>query len=670
METICRFLKKYLDYKGHKDRHTHIFIVLFILQLSSQLISPAISNLLLIPFALYTFYYAYRFKIKPRIHPLSYWFFLLFALMILSYFWSIDSSATKHQLLGEIRFFSIPLLFAFIPPLRQNDRKSILNIFAFILTVLSLVFIFIGFYRYVKTGNSTFLSQHPLVNPLNLNRVFVSLFISTTIFHLILNYRKNVLWFLEFLVLSIFLLLLSSKAIIISSLVILLFVLNIHRKFKFLIILLLFPLVIGLSLKINKGFISEMTPRYHEILHNQHFGKGYYFNGAELRLLYTRFLIELNKEDTVFFTGYGLAASQLKIKEKIAGFNGPIQIVNFDANQSLVSLVPIHTDESYLEELKKNPEITHIQPFIKKAAIIKTETDFEGIVVKGVDSTYNWQFFKDYLIEGTFPKIGEELSGEALVSKTLSEKLQLAVGQEIKIWFVREDLTKPPLVRALKITGIYNTGFPEFDNSFVLADMRHLQKINKWQPEEVGGFEVFVKDFKRIKEVGIEVYRAIPSHLDSKTVLEQYPLIFEWVSLFDGNIAAIIGIMILVAGFNIITVLLVLILEQTNMIGILKAMGSSNWQIRKIFMYHATYLVLRGLFWGNLIGLGLLFLQKQFHFIALNPETYYVNSAPVYLHWSYILLLNVGVVLISYFMLLLPSYFITRISPMKVIRFE
>jgi len=366
-------------------------------------------------------------------------------------------------------------------------------------------------------------------------------------------------------------------------------------------------------------------------------------------------------------TGVGL---QHKIREKISGFNGHIQIVNFDANQSLVTMVPISGNRKFMNEVKQNKNILSLQAFANKAGIIKTETDFEGIILKGVGTDFNWNFFKDYLIDGKLPIYTLELSNDLLISKTIADKLQLKVGDETVLWFVREDIQKSPQVRKLKIKGIYSTGFPDFDNSFVIGDIKHIQKLNKWQPEEVGGFEVFIKDFDQIKTVGAEVYRLLPTHINSTTILEQFPLIFEWIALFDSNIAAIIIIMVLIAGFNMITALLVLILEQTRMIGILKSLGSTDWQIRKIFLYQATYLVLKGLFWGNLIGLGLLFIQKYFGVISLNPETYYVDKAPVYLPLATIIIMNLGVVALSYLMLLLPSYYITKINPVKAINFE
>jgi lipoprotein-releasing system permease protein len=366
-------------------------------------------------------------------------------------------------------------------------------------------------------------------------------------------------------------------------------------------------------------------------------------------------------------TGVGL---QKKIKEKISGFNGHIQIVNFDSNQSLVSLVPISNNQTYIDEIKKNPQVHHIQTFAKKAGIIKTDSDFEGVLVKGVSSDYDWSFFKHYLVEGQVPEFGIEVSQDILISKTIAQKLQLKLGEEVVIWFVREELNKPPQIRKFKIKGIYYTGYPEFDNSFVWIDLKHIQKLNKWEDTEVGGFEVFINDFDQIEKVGNEVYKLVPTHMNSTTILEQFPLIFEWIALFDSNIAAIITLMVLIAGFNMITALLVLILEQTRMIGILKALGATNWQIRKIFMVQATYLVMKGLFWGNFIGIGMLLIQQYFGVITLNPETYYVDTAPVYLNPLTILILNLGVVILSYLMLLLPSYYITKITPVKAIRFE
>jgi lipoprotein-releasing system permease protein len=220
------------------------------------------------------------------------------------------------------------------------------------------------------------------------------------------------------------------------------------------------------------------------------------------------------------------------------------------------------------------------------------------------------------------------------------------------------------------VKGIYDSGFQEFDELYFLGDIRHIRRMNNWEEDQVGGFEVFIDDFDKLDQKGMEVYENTDSLLDSRTIKQTYYSIFEWLSLFDFNIALIIGIMILVAGINMITALLVLILERTQMIGILKALGGGDWTIRKIFLYNAGYLILLGLFWGNLIGLGLLFIQKYFKLFPLNPETYYVTEVPVYIGWEYILAVNVGTLILCLLMLLIPSIIITRISPVKAMKFD
>jgi lipoprotein-releasing system permease protein len=229
---------------------------------------------------------------------------------------------------------------------------------------------------------------------------------------------------------------------------------------------------------------------------------------------------------------------------------------------------------------------------------------------------------------------------------------------------------KLPNKRNFKITGIYNSGFQEFDATYVIGDIRHVQRINKWQSTEVGAFEVFIDDFSKIKEKGEAVYKEIPATYNSTTIEEKYYSIFEWLKLFDFNIVVILIVMIVVATINMVVALLVLILERTQMIGILKAMGATNWNVRKIFLYNAFYLIVRGLFLGNSIALTLLFVQKYFGIVQLNPESYYVNQAPVSINFMHIALLNAGTVVVCLLVLLIPSYLITKISPVKAIRFD
>ncbi|WP_372745377.1 ABC transporter permease [Lutibacter sp.] len=366
-------------------------------------------------------------------------------------------------------------------------------------------------------------------------------------------------------------------------------------------------------------------------------------------------------------TGIGL---QEKIREKIAGFNGHIQITNFDNNNSEITLVPVSKNQDFYPDFKSVSNIQNVQVFATKAGIIRTKTDFEGIILKGVANDYDWTFFKEYLVEGTLPNYINSISNDVLISKEIADRMKLKLGDEFNILFVKNDPAKAPWIRVVKIIGIYNSGFQEFDDSFVIGDIRHIQKMNRWNDDEVGGFEVLISDFDEIIPKSNEVYMQTGSTLNSQSIVEKYPAIFEWISLFDNNIYLIIVIMILVAGINMITALLVLILERTQMIGILKALGGSNVSIRKIFLYNAAYLILKGLFWGNLIGLSILFIQKYLGVITLNPETYYVSEAPIYLNFSYIILLNIGTLVLCLLMLIIPTVIISKISPVKSIKFE
>ncbi len=366
-------------------------------------------------------------------------------------------------------------------------------------------------------------------------------------------------------------------------------------------------------------------------------------------------------------TGIGL---QQKIRQKVAAFNGHISITNYDENQSQLSITPISKHQDFYPKFKNVSGITHIQAVATKAGIIRTDTAFEGIIFKGVGKDYQWENLKEYLVAGNLPNLNNQLNEEVLLSEFLANRLNLKVGDRFNTFFMKVDTNQRPNLRVFKITGIFNSGFQEFDASYIIGDIRHLQRINKWSPDQVGAFEVFVDDFNTIQEKGQEVYEQTGSLLDTQTIVDKYYYIFEWLKLFDFNIIVILIIMISVATINMVVAFLVLILERTQMIGILKALGANNWSVRKIFLYNAFYLIAKGLFWGNSIGIGLLLIQQKFGIIKLNPENYYVNQAPVYLDFGYILLLNLGTILICLLILLIPSYIITKISPIKAIRFD
>lgn len=366
-------------------------------------------------------------------------------------------------------------------------------------------------------------------------------------------------------------------------------------------------------------------------------------------------------------TGIGL---QQKIREKIAAFNGHITITNYDSNQSDVTLTPISKKQSFYPKFTSVPGVSHIQAIASKAGIIRTENAFEGIIFKGVGVDYKWDNIKEYLVAGKLPDFSTNLNEDVVISQFLANRLHLKVGDAFNTFFMKEGENKLPNIRRFKITGIFNSGFQEFDATYIVGDIRHMQRINKWKEDQVGAFEVFVKDFDQIKEVGDQVYKQTGSTLDTKTIIEKYSYIFEWLQLFDFNIIVILVVMIIVATINMVVALLVLILERTQMIGILKALGANNWTVRKIFLYNASYLILRGLFWGNLIGIAILLIQQYFGVIKLNPENYYVDQAPVYINLGYIVLLNLLTITVCFIVLLIPSYIITKISPVKAIRYD
>lgn len=366
-------------------------------------------------------------------------------------------------------------------------------------------------------------------------------------------------------------------------------------------------------------------------------------------------------------TGIGL---QQKIRDKVVAFNGHVTISNFDSNNSQESIVPISKNQEFYPEFKEVDGIKHVQAVATKFGVIRTETDFEGAVLKGVGQDFDWVYFKEFLVEGRIPNFTKKWSEEVLISQYLADRLGFKVDEKFQMVFAKNDTEKPPNIITFNIVGIYNSGFQELDQQYLIGNIRHIQRINNWEDDQIGNFEVFIDDYSQLDQKGIEIYQNTPSVLNTITVSNKYISIFEWIKIFDKNIYGIIGIMILVAGINMITALLVLILERTQMIGILKALGSNNWSIRKLFLYNASYLILLGLFWGNLLGLGLLFAQKYFKLFPLDPSVYYVSEAPVYISLSYIIGLNIGTLVLCLLMLLIPSYIITKISPVKAIRFQ
>ena len=362
-----------------------------------------------------------------------------------------------------------------------------------------------------------------------------------------------------------------------------------------------------------------------------------------------------------------------EIRNKTIGFGSHIQISNFDSNNTY-EMQPIRMNDTLLNDLAHIPDVKHIQRFVTKPGIIKTDTDFEGMILKGVGKDFNWDFFKANLIEGEILNANDSKPrNEAIISKSLSDLLQLKLGDSFYTYFLQENVR----ARKLKIVGIYSTNFEEYDKMFVLTDIRIVQKLNDWNADEFSGMEVQINDFKNLDQARNNVYDVCANKFDEKgngyyiqTIKEINPQIFSWLALLDMNVWVILILMLAVAGFNMISGLLILILERTSMIGILKSYGATNWSIRKIFLYHSVFLIGKGMFWGNIIGLTLCFIQYLFHLIPLDPVAYYVSFVSVTFNWLYLILLNTGTLLASVLMLVGPSYLITKISPAEIIRYE
>ena len=362
-----------------------------------------------------------------------------------------------------------------------------------------------------------------------------------------------------------------------------------------------------------------------------------------------------------------------EIRNKTIGFGGHIQITNFD-NNNTYETNPIKVDKALIKRITAIDGVTHVQRFATKPGIIKTATEFQGVVIKGIDAGFNWNFFKSNLVEGKILEIsGSTPSNQVVISKYLANLLGLKLGDSFYTYFIQEQIR----ARKFKIVGIYSTNFIEYDKLFILADMRQVQTLNDWSPESFSGLEVQINDFNRIDEVGDMVYDATANKFNkdgnsytTQTIKQLNPQIFSWLSLLDMNVWVILILMLAVAGFNMISGLLILILERTNMIGILKSMGATNWSVRKIFLYHSAFLIGKGMLWGNVIGLSLCAIQYFTGVIPLDPQAYYVATVPICFNWLYILLLNVGTLIASLLMMIGPSYLITKISPAKIIRYE
>ncbi|MES2810395.1 MAG: FtsX-like permease family protein [Bacteroidota bacterium] len=356
-----------------------------------------------------------------------------------------------------------------------------------------------------------------------------------------------------------------------------------------------------------------------------------------------------------------------EIKEKVRGFDGDIKVVKYDLNASYENS-PFTRADTFEADARKNAEVLHVMPFATKPGIIKANNEIEGVILKGVDATYNWDFIKQNLVAGSVIDFADTTKSkqQLVISQIIANRLKLKVGDKMIMYYVQDPLKRRPF----KVVGIYDTSIEEIDKTIVIGDLAIIRTVNKWALNEVGGYEIKVKNLDIVNETAAQVNDILPTRLKLTTVYENFPLIFDWLPLLDVNARVMLVLMLAVAVINMISALLIMILERTAMIGILKAMGANNWSIQKIFLYNAAYLIGLGLFFGNLVGLGISWFQYKTHFLKLDAEAYYMTFVPIELNWMDMLLLNFGTMLICLLVLIIPSMLVAKILPVKAIRFK
>lgn len=354
------------------------------------------------------------------------------------------------------------------------------------------------------------------------------------------------------------------------------------------------------------------------------------------------------------------------IKQKLADFNGHITIKPYNSNLSFNS-DSVSLNQSFYPEFKEIPEITHVQAIATLSGIIRTADNFSGIVLKGVGTDFDLNRFQPYIIKGEFPHIQKDsLSSEVLLSKKIASELHLDVDSSFVSYFIQD--ARKPIYRRFTVSGIYTTDIKDFDDIFVIGDIKQVQRLNKWDSNTVGGFELFTKDIEKLDQATDKVNEAIDFKLYAQSATRSFSQINDWIEIFDTNIFVVLFIMMIVVVINMIMVLLILILERTHSIGILKTLGATNWRIRTIFVYYAVFIMIPGLVVGNVLGIGLLLIQKHFKWVTLPAENYYLSVAPVYLDVSQIVILNISAIVISAIVLILPSYLISRITPNQAMK--
>lgn len=360
---------------------------------------------------------------------------------------------------------------------------------------------------------------------------------------------------------------------------------------------------------------------------------------------------------------------QKTIETKISSFFGHISISNFENNTSFSSISPISLSLDY-KKLHNNSEIIHVQNVAYKSGLIVNKNSFEGVVFKGISSDFNWSSFSKYIRKGKIMTINETVSNQVIISEYLSKKLSLDLNDKFKATFFKPNSSSIPNERIFEVSGIFSSGLIEFDETYFIGDIKHIQKMNKWNSNQFGNVEIFLKNYSQLEKVSNQLYKKTSAEINVLSIVNRFPEIFNWMALFDINVLLIIIIMILVGGINMITALLVTVLEKTSIIGVLKTLGSSNKSMRTIFLINGAYLISLGLVIGNFIALGLIFIQNYTGFIKLDPDTYYVSELPFDFNLMTLLILNISVLLFCFTMLIIPSFIISKISPSESIKIK
>ena len=360
---------------------------------------------------------------------------------------------------------------------------------------------------------------------------------------------------------------------------------------------------------------------------------------------------------------------QKTIKSKVSSFFGDISISNFQNTSSESSINPIDFSINH-KDLRENNKIYHIQKVAYKSGLIINNDSFEGVVLKGISTDFNWEHFSKYITKGSVLNISDSISNEVIISENLSKKLDINLHEKFRATFFKQNSLSTPNQRIFKVAGIYESGLIEFDEIYFFGDIRHIQKMNKWKKNQVGNIELFLQNQSDIEKVSNLLYEQTSSQINVISILEKFPEIFNWIALFDINVLLIIIIMILVGGINMITALLVTVLEKTQIVGILKTLGSSNKSIKTIFLINGVYLISIGLVIGNFIAIGLIQLQNYTGLIKLDPNTYYVTELPFDFDLISIIILNISVLFFCFLMLIVPSFIISKISPSESIKIK